>query len=192
MLGNVMQYTAHLPILRFNYKAEDNQKSKNYDDDNASELSVVTSNTVWDRVWTGPIRRTQNSSFAGRHSIALGMRQSVVVGRPAPNAVLLRQPSGRRETSCPFSCGDSAFAGRGVVYETFMQMSKVPDFDVGGTIHVVNSKIGFTTNPITRSTPYCSGWARRLIVHTFTVTVMIPWLFRPPWKRPSSGATVGK
>lgn len=53
--------------------------------------------------------------------------------------------------------GDAAFAGQGVVYET-MQMSKVVDFDVGGTIHViVNNQIGFTTNPInSRSTPYCS------------------------------------
>lgn len=53
--------------------------------------------------------------------------------------------------------GDAAFAGQGVVYET-MQLAKVPDFDVGGTIHViVNNQIGFTTNPIhSRSTPYCS------------------------------------
>jgi 2-oxoglutarate dehydrogenase E1 component len=53
--------------------------------------------------------------------------------------------------------GDAAFAGQGVVYET-MQLSKVADFDVGGTIHVVvNNQIGFTTNPIhSRSTPYCS------------------------------------
>lgn len=53
--------------------------------------------------------------------------------------------------------GDAAFAGQGVVYET-MQMAKVSDFDVGGTIHVVvNNQIGFTTNPIhSRSTPYCS------------------------------------
>ena len=37
-------------------------------------------------------------------------------------------------------------------------MNKVPDFDVGGTIHViVNNQIGFTTNPIhSRSTPYPS------------------------------------
>ena len=37
-------------------------------------------------------------------------------------------------------------------------MAKVPDFDVGGTIHViVNNQIGFTTNPVnSRSTPYCS------------------------------------
>jgi 2-oxoglutarate dehydrogenase E1 component len=53
--------------------------------------------------------------------------------------------------------GDAAFAGQGVVYET-MQMGNVPDFSVGGTIHViVNNQIGFTTNPIhSRSTPYCS------------------------------------
>ena len=53
--------------------------------------------------------------------------------------------------------GDAAFAGQGVVYET-MQLSKVADFEVGGTIHViVNNQIGFTTNPIhSRSTPYCS------------------------------------
>lgn len=53
--------------------------------------------------------------------------------------------------------GDSAFAGQGVVYET-MQLANVPDFNVGGTIHVIiNNQIGFTTNPIhSRSTPYCS------------------------------------
>ncbi|CAN0399202.1 unnamed protein product, partial [Discosporangium mesarthrocarpum] len=32
--------------------------------------------------------------------------------------------------------GDAAFAGQGVVYET-MQLARVPNFDVGGTIHVV-------------------------------------------------------
>ena len=53
--------------------------------------------------------------------------------------------------------GDAAFAGQGVVYET-MQLAGVPDFAVGGTIHViVNNQIGFTTNPNnSRSTPYCS------------------------------------
>lgn len=53
--------------------------------------------------------------------------------------------------------GDAAFAGQGVVYET-MQLAGVPDFNTGGTVHVVvNNQIGFTTNPIhSRSTPYCS------------------------------------
>jgi 2-oxoglutarate dehydrogenase E1 component len=53
--------------------------------------------------------------------------------------------------------GDAAMAGQGIVYET-MQMAKVPDFDVGGTIHViVNNQVGFTTDPEqARSTMYCS------------------------------------
>lgn len=32
--------------------------------------------------------------------------------------------------------GDAAFAGQGIVYET-MQMSRVPDYAVGGTLHVI-------------------------------------------------------
>ena len=40
--------------------------------------------------------------------------------------------------------GDAAIAGQGIVYET-MQMAKVADFNVGGTIHViVDNQIGFT------------------------------------------------
>uniref|UniRef100_A0A8C9I467 2-oxoadipate dehydrogenase complex component E1 n=1 Tax=Piliocolobus tephrosceles TaxID=591936 RepID=A0A8C9I467_9PRIM len=53
--------------------------------------------------------------------------------------------------------GDASIAGQGIVYETF-QMSKIPSYDVGGTIHVVvNNQIGFTTYPIdARSGKYCT------------------------------------
>lgn len=65
--------------------------------------------------------------------------------------------------------GDAAFAGQGVVYET-LGMAGLPNYGVGGTIHlIVNNQIGFTTDPrMSRSTPYCSDIARTIdapIIH---------------------------
>ncbi|RKQ69525.1 2-oxoglutarate dehydrogenase E1 component [Litorimonas taeanensis] len=56
--------------------------------------------------------------------------------------------------------GDSAFAGQGVVMESF-QLSQLQGYRTGGTIHViVNNQIGFTTTPDEyRSGQYCSDVA---------------------------------
>ena len=64
--------------------------------------------------------------------------------------------------------GDAAFAGQGIVYET-IQMSKVPDFAVGGTIHViVNNQVGFTTDPTNgRSTLYSSDLGKAFNLPVF-------------------------
>ncbi len=53
--------------------------------------------------------------------------------------------------------GDASFAGQGIVYET-MQMSKLENFQIGGSLHVVgNNQVGFTTTPKdARSTLFCT------------------------------------
>jgi len=56
--------------------------------------------------------------------------------------------------------GDAALAGQGVVYEV-AQMSELPGYTTGGTIHfVINNQIGFTTDwDEARSSTYCTGVA---------------------------------
>ncbi|MEC9091199.1 MAG: 2-oxoglutarate dehydrogenase E1 component [Planctomycetota bacterium] len=66
--------------------------------------------------------------------------------------------------------GDAAFAGEGVVQET-LNLSELPGYTTGGTLHViVNNQIGFTT-PMDegRSTTYASDIAKMLQIPIFHV-----------------------
>jgi 2-oxoglutarate dehydrogenase E1 component len=71
--------------------------------------------------------------------------------------------------------GDAAFAGQGVVMELF-QMSEVPGFAVGGTLHiVVNNQLGFTVMPRDgRSTMYCTTVAKMVHAPIFHVNADEP------------------
>jgi 2-oxoglutarate dehydrogenase E1 component len=79
-------------------------------------------------------------------------------------------PGGKKQIVPLIIHGDAAFAGQGVVAETF-QMSGLDGYSTGGSIHVVvNNQIGFTTSPSdARSTPYCSDMARMLAIPIFHV-----------------------
>ncbi|XP_056616415.1 2-oxoglutarate dehydrogenase-like, mitochondrial isoform X4 [Triplophysa dalaica] len=71
--------------------------------------------------------------------------------------------------------GDAAFAGQGVVYETF-HLSELPSYSTHGTIHVVvNNQIGFTTDPrMARSSPYPTDVARVVNAPIFHVNADDP------------------
>jgi 2-oxoglutarate dehydrogenase E1 component len=98
----------------------------------------------------------------------------VVMGRTRAKQ-MRRGESGRREVVPIAMHGDAAFAGQGICAET-LNLSGVPGFAVGGSVHViVNNLIGFTTAPRDSvSSRFSSDLAKRLPVPIFHVNAEDP------------------
>ncbi len=131
-----------------------------------------------DLSWTGDV--TYHSG--GRRALPGGALMSVVISMPpnpshleAINPVVvgmaraagtpLERPGPPRfnpMVSLPILVhGDAAFPGQGVVAET-LNLSRLPGYQTGGTIHIItNNQLGYTTDPReSRSTLYASDLAK--------------------------------
>ena len=94
----------------------------------------------------------------------------VVQGKTRAFQRLLNDSNDRKKVLPLVIHGDAAFIGQGIVAETF-NMSQLPGYKTGGTVHIViNNQIGFTTLPHdSRSTLYCTSTAKMLDVPIFHV-----------------------
>jgi 2-oxoglutarate dehydrogenase E1 component len=94
---------------------------------------------------------------------------SVVEGKSRAYQDGLRE-AGRARVLPVIIHGDAAFSGQGVVAET-LNLSGLPGFSTGGTIHIIiNNQIGFTTpSRSARSTFYPTDVAKMLPVPVFHV-----------------------
>ncbi len=94
----------------------------------------------------------------------------VVEGKARARQRMLKDSILRKKVVPILMHGDAAFIGQGVVQEVF-NMSQLPGYRTGGTIHiVVNNQIGFTTLPAdARSTEYCTDIAKMIEAPIFHV-----------------------
>jgi len=120
------------------------------------------------------VRRTESGAEVGIRLAAnpshLEIVDPVVEGKARARQRILGDTEERKKVLPLLIHGDAAFAGQGVVAEV-LNLSQLPGYETGGTIHViVNNQIGFTTSPAdARSTTYCTDVAKMIEAPIFHV-----------------------
>jgi 2-oxoglutarate dehydrogenase E1 component len=111
--------------------------------------------------WTGPNGHRLHVSLCFNPS-HLEFVNPVALGRARANIDRYASPKLPKGMAILIH-GDAAFAGQGIVQE-ILNMSQLPGYTTGGTVHVIhNNQIGFTTDPQdSRSTPYATDVAKLL------------------------------
>ena len=94
---------------------------------------------------------------------------TVCLGKVRAKQKQLNDPD-REKVMCMLLHGDAAFAGQGLVPETF-DLSNLVGYKTGGTIHIIiNNQIGFTTAPrFSRTSHYSSDCAKAVDAPIFHV-----------------------
>ncbi len=118
--------------------------------------------------WTTSSGRTVHLSLCFNPS-HLEYVNSVALGRMRAKQDRI-EDYGRERGMVLLIHGDAAFIGEGVTQET-LNLSQLPGYTVGGTLHVVvNNQIGFTTSPSeARSSTYATDVAKMLQIPIFHV-----------------------
>ncbi len=149
---------------------------------NPAELFEEFEGKTFNKKGSGDVKYHQGFSSnvmtpGGEIHLALAFNPShlEIVGPVVEGSVRARQVRrdsiGGDEVLAIIVHGDAAFAGQGVVMETF-QMSQTRGYTVGGTVHIIiNNQVGFTTSrpEDARSTEYCTDVAKMVQAPIFHV-----------------------